>query len=143
MLYILDQRFSIGKTGDAGHSPGLVRGGNMASRGKHAARIAVSAIVLATGAVAASATEINGCLVYRERNFSGENLPLGRNARLPLLAGTWDNAVSSVRVPQGCLLVAFKDKEFRGASEAFGPGDYSDMPSGWDDEFSSLQCNCR
>lgn len=115
----------------------------MGSRVSGAAWLGACFLAWVGGAVAAFATEVNGCLVYRERNFAGENLPLSRNARLPVLNGTWDNAVSSVRVPQGCLLVAFKEKDFRGSSEAFGPGDYADMPKGWDDEFSSVQCNCR
>lgn len=92
---------------------------------------------------AAAAGGASGCTAYEHQNFAGEKLALEPNKPLPALPKTMDDRISSVRVPRGCLLVGYADPQFKGASQTWGPGDYAELPAGWDDVVSSLQCNCQ
>ncbi|TMJ65580.1 MAG: hypothetical protein E6G91_20820 [Alphaproteobacteria bacterium] len=52
-------------------------------------------------------------------------IAIERNQSLPRL-GALNDRVSSIKVGPQCLVVAFADEEYRGATTIFGPGEYSD-----------------
>ena len=106
--------------------------------------IGVTALVLAGPCIRAAAAHAGDhCIVYENKNFDGVTLGLNMNQSVPALPESIDNKISSIRVRQGCILVAFADTNFKGQSETWGPGDYAMLPEGWDDLISSVQCNCR
>jgi len=82
------------------------------------------------------------CELFEHANFSGPFIAVERNQSLPRL-GTLNDRVSSIKVGSQCLAVAFADEEYRGGTTTFGPGEYPTLPEGWDDQISSLHCNCR
>ena len=82
------------------------------------------------------------CEVFEHKNFAGQSLPIERNQSLPRL-GALNDRVSSIKVASQCLVVAYAEEDYRGTTTTFGPGDYGALPDGWDDEISSLHCNCR
>jgi beta/gamma crystallin len=82
------------------------------------------------------------CEVFEHKNFTGVSIAIERNQSLPRL-GALNDRVSSIKVASQCLVVAYADEEYRGTTTTFGPGDYATLPEGWDDEISSLHCNCR
>jgi hypothetical protein len=95
-------------------------------------------LLLATAAQAGEA-----CTAYENKSFAGERLALERNTSMPVLPKAMDDRISSVHVAPGCLLVGYADPKFKGPSQTWGPGDYTELPAGWDDVVSSLQCNCQ
>jgi hypothetical protein len=82
------------------------------------------------------------CEVFEHSNFKGESIAIERNQSLPRL-GKFNDRASSIKVSSQCLLVAYANEEYRGATTTFGRGEYPALPDGWDDQISSLQCNCR
>lgn len=105
-------------------------------------RLALIVLMLASGAFDAMAG-VDGCIIYKDRQFQGHQLVIDGNTRMTSLAGDWDDAISSVKVAPLCLLVVFEHKDHQGPAETFGPGEWSQLPEGWDEQVSSLQCNCR
>ena len=93
-------------------------------------------------AVVAPATAHAMCELFEHKDFAGRFMKANRNESLPRL-GALNDRVSSIKVAPQCLLVAYSDEEYRGVTTTFGPGDYPTLPQGWDDEISSLHCNCR
>ena len=92
------------------------------------------------------------CEVFEHKNFSGQFIALERNQSMPRLVGELGHAqvgaalndrVSSIKVGSQCLVVAFADEEYRGGTATFGPGEHPTMPEGWDNQISSLRCNCQ
>ena len=98
--------------------------------------ILLAATLWAAPAVAAS------CEVFEHKNFAGESIAIERNQSLPRL-GKLNDRVSSIKVGSQCLMIAYSDEEYRGATTTFSPGEHAVLPDGWDDEISSLHCNCR
>jgi hypothetical protein len=82
------------------------------------------------------------CEVFEHKNFSGELVAIERNQSLARL-GALKDRVSSIKVDPQCLIVAFAEEEYRGSMITFGPGEHPTLPEGWDDQISSLHCNCR
>jgi Beta/Gamma crystallin len=82
------------------------------------------------------------CDLFEHTDFGGRFITADRNQSLPRL-GALNDRVSSIKVAAQCLMVAYADEDYRGLTTTFGPGDYSTLPQGWDDQISSLQCNCR
>jgi hypothetical protein len=82
------------------------------------------------------------CEVYEHKNFSGPFVAVERNQSMPRL-GALNDRVSSIKIDPQCLVVAFADEEYRGGMITFGPGEHPTLPEGWDDQISSLRCNCR
>ena len=82
------------------------------------------------------------CQLFEHKNFAGQFMKANPNESLPRL-GALNDRVSSIKVAAQCLLVAYADEEYHGVTTTFGPGDYPTLPQGWDDEISSLRCNCR
>ena len=82
------------------------------------------------------------CEVFEHKNFEGESIAIERNQSLPRL-GNLNDRVSSIKVGSQCLVVAYANEEYRGAMTTFSPGAHASLPNGWDDEISSLHCNCR
>jgi hypothetical protein len=82
------------------------------------------------------------CELFEHKDFGGQSISIDGNRSLPRL-GALNDRVSSVKVGPQCLLVAFAEEDYRGTTTTFGPGSYATLPEGWDDEISSLHCNCR
>ena len=82
------------------------------------------------------------CEVFEHKNFSGQFIALERNQSMARLGALNDRA-SSIKVDPQCLVVAFADEEYRGGTATFGPGEHPTMPEGWDNQISSLRCNCQ
>jgi hypothetical protein len=82
------------------------------------------------------------CEVFEHRNFSGQFIALERNQSMPRL-GALNDRVSSIKVGSQCLAVAFADEDYRGGTTTFGRGEHPTLPEGWDDQISSLRCNCQ
>jgi Beta/Gamma crystallin len=101
---------------------------------------AVLAVVCATFAAAPAGSA--ACEVFEHKNFTGASIAIERNQSLPGL-GTLNDRVSSIKVASQCLMVAYADEGYRGATTTFSPGEHAMLPDGWDDEISSLHCNCR
>jgi Beta/Gamma crystallin len=93
-------------------------------------------VFAATSVMAAS------CEVFEHKDFMGESIAVERNQSLSRL-GKLNDRVSSIRVGSQCLMVAYADEDYHGVTTTFGPGEYASLPHGWDDEISSLHCNCR
>ncbi len=98
--------------------------------------MAVAALLASAPAAQAS------CQVFEHRDFGGESLTIDGNRGLAQL-GTLNDRISSIKVSAGCLLVAFADAQFAGATTTFSPGQHAALPEGWDDRISSARCNCR
>ena len=100
-------------------------------------------VCIVIGAALATATAANAeCRMFEHKDFLGEVIVLGNNQSLSHL-GALNDRVSSISVAQQCLLVAYADAEYAGATTAFSPGQHASMPDGWDDRISSARCNCR
>lgn len=100
-------------------------------------------VIAATLVAALVATRAEAaCQLYEHQGFTGQSFVLAENA-VQANFGRMNDKVSSVRVSRQCLLVAFADPEFRGATTTFGPGEYTNLTEGWDDQISSARCNCR
>lgn len=82
------------------------------------------------------------CEIFEHKNFAGHSIAVAANQSLPRL-GTLNDRVSSIKIASQCLLVAYADEDYRGMTTTFGPGDWEMLPDGWDDQISSLHCNCR
>jgi hypothetical protein len=106
--------------------------------------LAIVVVFLAVGAAGARAAraDLVGCVIYKDRQFAGHQLKIKPNGRIAVLERDWDDAISSVEVAPGCLLIAFLRKDFLGLTESFGPGQWPELPAAWDEQISSLQCNC-
>jgi hypothetical protein len=101
---------------------------------------AVSILVVAM-LVSASAARA-ACQMFEHKDFTGEALTIDPNRALGHL-GALNDRVSSIKVSTQCLLVAYADAQYVGATTTFGPGEYAALPDGWDDRISSARCNCR
>ena len=80
--------------------------------------------------------------MFEHRAFTGEFLTIDSNRALAQL-GALNDRVSSIKVSSQCLLVAYADPQFTGATTTFSPGEHVALPEGWDDQISSARCNCR
>jgi hypothetical protein len=101
-------------------------------------------VILALACAALASTQALGaaCEVFEHRNFAGASLAIEGSQSLPRL-GTLNDRVSSIKVAPQCLLVAYADEDYRGLATTFSQGEHASLPDGWDDEISSLRCNCR
>lgn len=79
------------------------------------------------------------CVVYADKGFGGASMEVPPNKPLASLPYTLDNAISSVKVGEGCILVGFGDPEFKGHTQTWGPGSYDQLPAEWNDIISSAQ----
>ena len=82
------------------------------------------------------------CEVFEHTDFKGESLMAERNQSLPRL-GRLNDRVSSVKVAPQCLMIAYADEDYNGAITTFSSGTHATLPDGWDDQISSLHCNCQ
>jgi len=82
------------------------------------------------------------CQMFDHKDFRGESLTIESNRALPHL-GAFNDRVSSIKVAPQCLLVAYADAQYAGATTTFSPGEHAALPDGWDDQISSARCNCR
>lgn len=101
----------------------------------------LGALVLVAALAVAPAAHAQ-CQVFEHQDFSGQSVTIAENAAQADL-GTLNDKVSSIKVSRQCLLVAFADPGFRGATTTFSPGDHPSLVEGWDDQISSARCNCR
>jgi len=83
------------------------------------------------------------CSLFADKVFGGASLPVPANQPLSTLPAALDNAISSVKVAEGCILVGYADPHFKGHTQTWGAGSYEQLPAEWDNVISSAQCNCR
>ena len=93
-------------------------------------------------ALAAASPADAECRMFEHKSFQGDSVSLANNQSMNHL-GSLNDRVSSIKVSPQCLLVAYADAEFAGATTAFSPGEHDSLPDGWDDRISSARCNCR
>jgi hypothetical protein len=98
-------------------------------------------ILLASTLPAVSAARAE-CRLFEHKSFLGGVVVLSNNQSLNHL-GALNDRVSSIIVTPQCLLVAYADPEYQGATTAFSSGEHASLPDGWDDRISSARCNCR
>jgi Beta/Gamma crystallin len=98
-------------------------------------------LILAATLCFASVAEAN-CKLYEHTKFLGQSLTIDDNQALAHLGVLNDRASSIIVAPQ-CLLVAYADPQFTGATTTFSAGEHPALPEGWDDQISSARCNCR
>jgi len=104
---------------------------------------ACAALLMGLLAGAAALTSAKAaCSMYEHRQFLGASLTLDDNQVLAHL-GSLNDRVSSIVVSPGCLLIAYADPQFAGATTTFSAGKHATLPDGWDDVISSARCNCR
>jgi hypothetical protein len=118
----------------------VIIGGGAASIGAATGFLRMGIMLLiglasATGAMAS-------CTVYEHRHFLGESLKVADNGAVEHL-GSLNDRVSSMIVSSDCLLIAYADPQFSGATTTFSAGKHPSLPDGWDDQISSVRCNCR
>jgi hypothetical protein len=101
-----------------------------------------TALILLTVTLAPARAVAAPCEVFEHKNFAGQSVVIERNQSLPRL-GALNDRVSSIKIAPQCLMVAYADEEYRGTTTTFGPGEYATLSDGWDNEISSLHCNCR
>ena len=99
-------------------------------------------LLIAICCTGAAMPSFAGCEIFEHVNFAGHSLAVEPNQSLPRL-GALNDKISSLKIASQCLLVAYADENYRGMTTTFGPGDWATLPAGWDDEISSLKCNCR
>jgi len=99
-------------------------------------------VILIGAAMTVASTAHAECRLFEHKSFLGEAVVLNNNQSLDHL-GVLNDKVSSIRVSQQCLLVAYADPGYAGATTAFSPGEHASLPDGWDDRISSARCNCR
>lgn len=98
--------------------------------------------VFLSSTLAAASPADADCRMFEHKDFQGESVSLANNQSLNHL-GSLNDRVSSIKVDPQCLLVAYADPEYAGATTAFSPGEHDSLPDGWDDRISSARCNCR
>ena len=101
-----------------------------------------AALIFLAATLSAASAMAAFCEVFEHKNFTGGSIAIERNQSLPRL-GKLNDRVSSIRIGSQCLMVAYADEEYRGTTTTFSPGEHAVLPDGWDDEISSLHCNCR
>lgn len=101
---------------------------------------AVAALLCAISAAPAVAHA--QCQLFDHKGFLGDSMTIGANQSRPHL-GTLNDRVSSIKVSASCLLVAYADADYQGATTTFSPGEHASLIEGWDDQISSAHCNCR
>ena len=101
-----------------------------------------TALILLTVTLAPARAVAAPCEVFEDKNFAGQSVIIERNQSLPRL-GALNDHVSSIKIAPQCLMVAYADEEYHGTTTTFGPGEYATLSEGWDNEISSLHCNCR
>jgi hypothetical protein len=102
----------------------------------------VRKIVLFLVCALSATTAEAACKMYDHRNFLGQSLGIDNNKAMAHL-GELNDRVSSIIVEPQCLLVAYAEPQFTGATTTFSAGEHATMPEGWDDQISSARCNCR
>jgi beta/gamma crystallin len=101
-----------------------------------------TASIFVIAILASAARGEAGCQMFEHKGFVGDSVTIDSNRGLAQL-GTLNDRVSSIKVSSQCLLVAYADARFAGATTTFSPGEHAALPEGWDDRISSARCNCR
>ena len=100
------------------------------------------AVALLCSTLAAASQAEAECRMFEHKEFQGDSVNLPNNQSMNHL-GSLNDRVSSIKVSPQCLLVAYAEPEFAGATTAFSAGEHGSLPDGWDDRISSARCNCR
>jgi len=108
--------------------------------------LSVVVIGLFIGGVSAWAQDADMIFLYEHTNFTGFNQPFYHD--IPdLRQYNWNDKVSSIKVGTHIMIVLYADINYGGASiTLYGAtvckntnGQYSSMPSGWNDRVSSFK----
>lgn len=82
------------------------------------------------------------CYLFENPHMDGRMVQIYANKIIEDL-GWLEKTTSSVRVDAGCLLIGYEAPKLNGASQVWGPGEFTDLPDGWNDSIASARCNCR
>ncbi len=91
---------------------------------------------------AAKSQPTAACMLFENSNYGGQSHAMAPNTSTAAL-GAMDDKASSVKVARDCILVGYDAADFSGPAQTFGPGDYPELPTGWNDRVSSARCSCR
>ena len=99
-------------------------------------------LIFMCATLAGSPAVAAACEVFEHMNFTGESMAIERNQSMPRL-GKLNDRISSAKVGPQCTMIAYADEEYKGAVTIFSPGEHATLPTGWDDQISSLRCSCQ
>jgi hypothetical protein len=100
-----------------------------------------------------SAPADNQVFFYEDTNYGGNTMSFEYDTLVPDLTkwkvlnskNTWNDRISSVKVGKNAKLILFADINYKGATitllgtGSHGVGNFSTMPSGWNDKVSSMK----
>lgn len=83
------------------------------------------------------------CEMYLHHKFTGPRYLVYQGAEVGFVGKTWNDQVSSVKVPAGCHLKVYLHSRFKGFDKTYTPGTYSYIGNSWNDNISSVKCICN
>lgn len=103
------------------------------------------AAVLLTALITPMAQAADKCMLFRDRNYSGEWITMTPDQWMhdfkQLVNGDWNDEVSSAKAFGRCQLYLYEDKNYRGWMWFVTFGDPNMV--GRNDEVSSAKCICH
>ncbi len=82
------------------------------------------------------------CVLYSRENRQGRTLTISKNRQRSTFDRSMDDNVSSLSVPNGCVLRAFQRPQLGGRRKTYRAGVQDSLGSRWGDAISSAQCLC-
>lgn len=104
-------------------------------------RFMMLAIMMAFLSTQALSQDIEGCVLYKNKNFGGGDFLLVPDSQYGAFYPGLDNEVSSVRVGKLCTLYAYRDWLFQGLIGVYKEGDYPQLEE--NDAMTSAECFCE
>eukprot|EP00808_Paulinella_micropora_P029593 g7498.t1 len=86
----------------------------------------------------ALASQVGSAIFYKDANYGGGSLPLTSSSSW--LGSTWNDQISSLRVPTGGSVTLYEHSDYQGNSQVFTQ-DSSWVGSYWNDKASSIRVN--
>jgi hypothetical protein len=82
------------------------------------------------------------CLGYLHRDFAGPAITQNSGRGWKYVGDRWNDQISSFRMRNGCRVVAYQHRDYKGESTVFR-GDYRYVGDLWNDQISSFRCICN
>jgi hypothetical protein len=83
------------------------------------------------------------CELYQHANYQGGKYLVGRNKKFDFARQSWNDQVSSVKVPEGCRLTVYVNHSMTGAARTFPAGANPNVGQVWNDQITSGICSCE
>ncbi len=83
------------------------------------------------------------CELYEHSSFKGGQYEVARNQMFEFAGQSWNDRVSSVKVPEGCTLTVYRHLNLTGESKRFSPGAHQNVGDDWNDHITSGTCTCK